>query len=187
MHATPDVASVLKPLADFYIGRAMPEVRFINPGRMPKLYRQLLDHSSDMTSTLQRFHNEEIRVHVLESRRDDTCYEREVLLVTRDRRKTVEFGAIEILLERFPTAARREILRAEMPLGAILRSFRIEYKSKPRAFFEIDSDAVMNAALLLSHSVTLYGRCNEIKNSENHLLAEIVEILPPGIGRRQNV
>jgi chorismate-pyruvate lyase len=105
-------------------------------------------------------------------------------LVTRDTRKTVEFGAIEILLERFPTAARREILRAEMPLGAILRSFRIEYKSKPRAFFEIDSDAVMNAALLLSHSVTLYGRCNEIKNSENHLLAEIVEILPPGIDGR---
>ena len=187
MHATPDAASLLKPLADFYAGRALPEVRFIEAGRIPQLYRQLLDHSHDMTSTLQRFHDEEIRVHVLESRQRDNCYEREVLLVTRDTRRTVEFGAIEILLELFPTDAQREIFRAEMPLGAILQSFRIEYRSKPRAFFEIESDDVMNAALALSHTQTLYGRCNEITNTEGQVLAEIVEILPPAIYRRQNV
>jgi chorismate-pyruvate lyase len=187
MHATPDAASLLKPLADFYTGGALPEVRFIEAARIPQAYRQLLDHSNDMTSTLQRFHGEEIRVRVLEIRQDDICYERKVLLVTRDARRTVEFGAIEILLERFPTGAQREILRAEMPLGAILRSFRIEYKSKPRAFFEIESDDAMNAALTLSHTQTLYGRCNEIKNTEGQVLAEIVEILPPAIDRRKNV
>ena len=187
MHATPDAASLLKPLADFYTGRALPEVRFIESARIPQAYRQLLDHSNDMTSTLQRFHDEEIRVRLLESRQDDTCYGREVLLVTRDTRRTVEFGAIEILLEMFPTGAQREILRAEMPLGAILQSFSIEYKSKPRAFFEIESDDVMNAALALSHTQTLYGRYNEITNSEGQVLAEIVEILPPAMDRRKNV
>ena len=35
MHATPDAASLLKPLADFYTGRALPEVRFIEADRMP--------------------------------------------------------------------------------------------------------------------------------------------------------
>ena len=187
MHDTPDAASLLKPLAGFYTGRALPEVRFIEATRIPQAYRELLDHSNDMTSTLQRFHDEEIRVHALESRRDDTYYEREVLLVTRDTRKTVEFGAIRILLERFPTGAQHEIFRAEMPLGAILQSFGIEYKSKPRAFFEIESDDVMNAALKLSRTQTLYGRCNEITNSDSQVLAEIVEILPPAIDRRKNV
>ena len=187
MRATLDAASLLKPLADFYTGRALPEVRFIEAACIPHAYRQLLDHSNDMTSTLQRFHGEEIRVHVLESRQDDTCYEREVLLVTRDTRRTVEFGAIEILLALFPTGAQREIFRAEMPLGAILRSFRIEYKSKPRAFFEIESDDIMNAALTLSQTHTLYGRCNEITNTKGQVLAEIVEILPPAIDRRENV
>ena len=187
MHATPDAASLLKPLADFYTGRALPEVRFIEAACIPHAYRQLLDHSNDMTSTLRRFHNEEIRVRVLESRQDDTCYEREVLLVTRHTCRTVEFGAIEILLALFPTGAQREILRAEMPLGAILQSFGIEYKSKPRAFFEIESDDVMNAALALSHTQTLYGRCNEITNSEGQVLADIVEILPPAMNRRKNV
>ena len=187
MHATPDAASLLKPLADFYAGRVPPEVRFVEAARIPQAYRQLLDHSNDMTSTLQSFHREEIRVHVLEIRKDDICYEREVLLVTRDTRRTVEFGAIEILLELFPTAAQGEILRAEMPLGAILRSFGIEYKSKPRAFFEIESDDVMNAALKLSHTQTLYGRCNEITNTKGQVLAKIVEILPPTIDRRKNV
>lgn len=187
MHATPDTATLLKPLADFYTGRALPKVRFIEAARMPQAYRQLLDHSNDMTSTLQRFHEEEIRVHVLESRHDDVCYAREVLLVTRDTRRTVEFGAIEIHLKLFPVGAQREIFRAEMPLGTILRSFRIDYVSNPRAFFQIESDDLMNAALALSHTQTLYGRANEITNAEDQVLAEIVEILPPVIDCRKNV
>jgi hypothetical protein len=186
MHATPDMAALLKPLADFYTGRAPPEVRFVEAARMPLAYRQLLDHSHDMTSTLARFHGEEIRVQVLESRQDDIRYQREVLLVTRDTRRTVEFGAIEILLQLFPVGAQREIFRAEMPLGAILQSFGIEYQSRPRAFFQIQSDAVMNAALTLSHTQTLYGRCNEITNKEGQILAGIVEILPPAIDRQKN-
>ena len=187
MHATPDTISLLKPLADFYTGRPLPEVRFIEASHMPPAYRRLLDHSHDMTSTLQRYHGEEIRVHVLESRQDDIRYQREVLLVTRDTRRTVEFGAIQILLEPFPLAAQREIFRAEMPLGAILQSFGIEYQSHPRAFLEIQSDDVMNAALTLSHTQTLYGRCNEITNKEGQVLAGIVEILPPSMDRQKNV
>jgi hypothetical protein len=179
MHATPDAVSLLKPLADFYVGRALPSFRFIEAARVPRIYRDLLDHSNDMTSTLQRFHREEIRVRVLESRRRGNCYERKVILVTRDTRRTVEFGAIEIFLEYFPLQARQEIFRAEMPLGAILRSFRIVYQSNPQAFFEIESDEIMNAALSLPHSRTLYGRCNEIMNCKGQVLAEIVEILPP--------
>ena len=187
MHATPDTASLFKPLADFYTGRALPEIRFIEAARIPQVYRALLDHSKDMTSTLQRFHNEEIRVQVLECRQENNCYERRVLLVTRHTRRTVEFGAIEILLDPFPIGVQREILRAEMPLGAILKSFHIEYKCKPRAFFEIESDDAMNTALTLSGTQTLYGRCNEIRNSAGRILAEIVEILPPTLHRRQNV
>jgi hypothetical protein len=179
MHATPEAVSLLKPLADFYVGGALPEFRFIEPTRIPRIARELLDHSNDMTSTLQRFHREEIRVYVLESRQRGNCYQRKVILITRETRRTVEFGAIEIFLEHFPLPAQQEIFRAEMPLGAILRSFRIVYKSKPQAFFEIDSDDIMNAALSLPHSRTLYGRCNEITNTQGHVLAEIVEILPP--------
>jgi hypothetical protein len=186
MHATPDATALLKPLADFYTGRALPAVRFIEAAGMPRTYRQLLDHSNDMTSTLQRFHGEEIRVQVLESRQDDTRYQREVLLVTRDTRRRVEFGAIEILLELFPAGAQREIFRAQMPLGGILQSFDIEYQSHPRAFLEIESDEVMNTALTLAHTQILYGRCNEITNKEGQILAGIVEILPPIIDRQKN-
>lgn len=179
MHATPDAATLLKPLADFYFGRAGPAVRFIEAEAVPQPYRALLDHSNDMTSTLQRFHDEALRVQVLDSRQTDTCYEREVLLVTRETGRTVEFGAIEISLDSFPVGAQREILRAEIPLGAILQSFRIDYQSKPRAFFEVESDDAMNAALALAKAQTLYGRCNEITNPQGEILAKIVEILPP--------
>jgi chorismate-pyruvate lyase len=185
MHATPDaIASgeaLLKPLQDFYeaADHPMPAVRFIPGDELPQPYRNLLVHDKDMTSTLQRFHDEGIRVHVLDTRKSGSLYEREVLLVTRDTNKTVEFGAIEIALDPFPAGAQREILRAETPLGAILQSFRIEYKSAPRAFFEIVSDAPMNAALKLPETRILYGRCNELTSNEGRILAEIVEILPP--------
>jgi hypothetical protein len=33
MHATPDTATLLKPLADFYTGRALPKVQFIEAAR----------------------------------------------------------------------------------------------------------------------------------------------------------
>jgi len=182
MHATPDTVALLKPLGDFYTGRPMPEVRFVAADAIPEPYRRLLDHPNDMTSTLQSFHDEALRVHVLDSRQDGAHYQREVLLVTRDSGRTVEFGAIEISLEPFPAGAQREILRAEMPLGGILHSFRIEYQSTPGAFFQIESDDVMNKAFKLSSSQTLYGRCNEITNANGAVLAAIVEVLPPVTG-----
>jgi hypothetical protein len=185
MHATPkattDTETLLKPLRDFYetAGHTLPEVRFVAAETLPQPYRTLLVHNIDMTSTLQRFHDEALRVRVLDCRENGTRYGREVLLVTRDTNKTVEFGAIEIALDQFPVGAQREILRAELPLGAILQTFRIDFKSAPRAVFEIVSDELMNSALNLPRAQTLYGRSNKLTNSEGRTLAEIVEILPP--------
>lgn len=184
MRATPDsplTGVLLKPLRDFYekAGQALPEIRFVAAEKLPEPQRSLLVHNLDMTSTLQRFHDEAIRVRVLDHRTTKTRYQREVLLVTRDTNRTVEFGAIEIALDQFPVGAQREILRAELPLGAILQTFRIEFKSAPRGFFEIVPDDVMKAALELGSAQTLYGRSNELTNAAGQTFAEIVEILPP--------
>jgi hypothetical protein len=81
----------------------------------------------------------------------------------RDARRTVEFGAIEILLERFQPACSAEVLRASTAGRdpAILR-YRIKAS---RGVFEVESDGY-ERSVTLSHTQTLYGRCNEIKNTE---------------------
>ena len=72
-----------------------------------------------------------------------------------------------------------------MPLGGLLQSFGIEYRSEPRAFFEIASDDVMNASLgcrtrrLSMDAATAHEHGGQV-------LAEIVEILRPAIDRRIN-
>ena len=189
MHATHDPSKksgstgkpLLKPLASFYeaAGHALPPVRFIDGDAMPQPYRSLLVHDTDMTSTLEKFHSATIRIRALASRRNDMDYEREVLLVTRDAEKIVEFGAIHIALGKFPDEARDEVLREETPLGAILLAHRIAFRSAPRGFFEIDSNELISAALALPLPQTLYGRCNVLLDAHGGALAEIVEILPP--------
>ena len=146
------------------------------------MYRQLLDHPNDMTSTLQRFHDEEIRVHVLESRKDDACYEREVLLVTRNTRKTVEFGAISFA-RAFPT---RRSAKSSAPKCRWARSCdpSASIRGKP-----LLRDRVGRGHERSAHTVghdILYGRCNEITNTDGQVLAEIVEILPPAMERQKN-
>ena len=132
-----------------------------------------------MTSTLEQYHGEPIRVRALSRSRAGEAYRREVVLKTAETGKPVEFGAICIHLEALSPAARRLVLEARRPLGAILHRCRVAYTIRPSAFFRIRSDATIRRALGMKQSATLYGRCNRMRDRKGQPIAEIVEILPP--------
>jgi len=46
----------------------------------------------------------------------------------------------------------------------------------------VESDALINGALQLSGTHQLFGRRNVILDSEERILAQVVEILPPSNG-----
>lgn len=172
--------SLAFPLDEFYAsaGRALPELEAIDGAAMPEPYRSLLVHLSDMTSTLEKFHDDRLKLEVLSSRVDGDIYLREVLLRLEKTGKSVEFGAIRIHLDRFAAEPRRLILSGEVPLGRVLTEQKVPFTSRPNGFFQIQADAFIGPLLAADLGAVLYARRNTLSNPAGQPLAEIVEILP---------
>lgn len=172
--------SLAFPLDAFYAtaGRALPELEAIDGSAMPEPYRSLLVHLSDMTSTLEKFHGDRLKLEVLSSRVDGDTYLREVLLRLEKSGKPVEFGAILIHLDRFEAEPRRLILSGKVPLGRVLTEQKVPFVSRPNGFFRIQADAFIGNLFAAPERTTLYARRNTLSNPAGQSLAEIVEILP---------
>jgi hypothetical protein len=177
----PVVMPIAYPLDDFYAraGRPLPNIGAVNGAEVPEPYRTLLVHDTDMTPTLEKFHREEIHLRVIFSEKRDGAYYRQSILTLNDSKIPVEFGAIKINVYLFPPAAQKAILEEHMPLGTVLREFKIKHTSRPKAFLKIHADDFVNDALGLKGARTLYGRRNTLSDMQHRPLAEIVEILPP--------
>jgi chorismate-pyruvate lyase len=170
---------LLYPLDEFYeqAGLSLPKVESIEGHAVPEPYRSLLVHERDMTPTLIDAYQSNLRLRVLRREWRDDVYSRQIALEVDD--LAVAFGAIKIYLDHFPPQARDLVLEGKRPLGAILQSEVIEHRSRPEAYFQVTSDAVINEALRLPAETVLYGRRNVLWNRSKHPLAKVIEILPP--------
>ena len=173
--------SIAYPLDEFYArsGLALPPLDRVDGAAVPEPYRSLLVHDRDMTSTLEQFHGAGVHLRLISREARELDYFREVLLELDGTGRPVEFGAIQIHLERFPEKARQDILEEQFPLGHVLRVHGIAYASRPKAFLRIASDKLINRLLHLQGAHVLFGRRNTLFNPADEPLAEIVEILPP--------
>lgn len=144
---------------------------------MPPPYRQLLVHTQDMTSNLENFFDEKIRIQVLRSAADSGIYSRCVLLMLKGSDRIVEFGGIDIYLDNYPPEARKLILEESEPLGGIMNSLGMSYLSQPRCYIEAEN-TVLQTVMPTKGPRPLYGRCNKLSTPEGAVLARIVEILP---------
>ncbi len=176
-----DTAPRFEPLEAFYQarGQRMPATDLVDPATVPAPYHELLVHDRDMTPTLERYWGQTIHLRLLDVREANEALRREVLLVGDDSGEVAEFGAIRIDLRRLPPESWGPIRRGYRPLGTILREHAIDHASRPRGFFRVRSDDVINDALGLTRSYPLWGRCNVIYNNLEQPIAEVVEILPP--------
>jgi hypothetical protein len=170
----------IRPLARFYEQAEMvlPEVSLVHGDAMPEPHRSLLVHQRDMTTTLEKFHGGRCHLRVLQRDGDDDSYNRLVVLQLEDG-KPIEFGAITIFLPAFSTEAQATIREERKPLGSILHQEKVGHYSRPRAFFQVPCDELIQRELCLTDPKVLYGRCNQLFDEGGTLLAEIVEILPP--------
>ena len=174
------IHSLAFPLDEFYAmeGRVLPVVLAIAGAEMPEPHRSLLVHLSDMTSTLENFHGDRLKLEVLSSRVEGEVYLREVLLRLEKSGKPVEFGAILIHLDRFDPEPRRLILGGKIPLGRVLVEQKVPFTSRPNGFFRIQADTFIGPLLAADAGAMLYARRNTLSNPAGQPLAEIVEILP---------
>lgn len=179
--SVPGVLQEVTPLGDFYrrAGRSLPTIRFCAGAELPEPARSLLFHERDMTRTLERFHGRAIHLRLLSSWQSGQDYGRECVLELEGDNQPIEFGAIWISLEAFPSPAQSQILAGRLPLGGILNQNRIAYTSRPTAFFAVEADEFITCALHLGRPEVLYGRQNTLRGEGGTVLAQIIEILPP--------
>jgi len=178
-------SELLDPLAVFYAASDVPPpaIEPVRADDVPEPYRALLVHKDDMTFVLQRFHGQPIDLHVLDRRVTSETVLRRVVLRIRGDDTAVEFGAIRIHLNHFTPEARRAVLDADRPLGAILRDHALAFVSRPSAILRVTPDDAIRRAMDLNGTPILYGRCNVLYGSADQPLAQVVEILPP-LGRK---
>src|SRR5688572_16153322 len=67
-------------------------LRMLPPEALPEPARRLLVHQRDMTSTLAECHGSELRVEILQQKRSEDFYLREVFLRTIATEAIVEYG-----------------------------------------------------------------------------------------------
>jgi hypothetical protein len=146
---------------------------------VPQPYQKLLVHDHDMTSELAAFHGDSISLTVLHSQLNDPIYLREVTLHAATSGKTVEYGLIEILLDSFPPELRPRILAGDTPLGTILTTSGLPFRSEPQGFFTVTSHSLELIFPPSPSGKILFGRYNHLVGNESTIFARILEILPP--------
>lgn len=175
-------------LQEFYpgdAGLAPFEMMMVTADLIPQPDRSLLVHDRDMTSTLTRFHEDELRLDVLDRRLHDDHLARHIVLRTVAEHRPVEYGAIRIRFDGLDDDVRAKILECSQPLGGILNEHGVSYSSCPGGFFKIRATDLMVDVLELPESAWLYGRCNCLAAADGRNIAEVVEVLPPAHIRTQ--
>ncbi len=172
------------PLDEFYAqsGLPLPVVDLVGGDEVPEPYRSLLVHTRDMTPTLESAYGGNIQLRVLQAGLTGQVLSREVVLAPEGSTKPVAFGVIKINLEHLPEAARRLVLEARRPLGAVLRGEAIAHTSHPDRYIRVAADPLILRALDLNQPCVLWGRRNLIVDGAERTLAHVVEILPPSNG-----
>jgi len=190
MHVTPSpeeaaalYAEALHRLLPFHYfyekaGLPLPDFTFLEGDEVPYPYRSLLVHQNDMTPTLAAFHHSRLYLKVHRHDSNEDFVMRLVSLHSAASEAPVEYGAIAIQLGGLPAEVRAKVIEGETPLGGILGEYQVDHSGAPTAYFSVPADALIAKALNQQEGEILYGRCNQLLNSEEMVFADIVEILP---------
>ena len=108
---------------------------------------QLLDHSKDMTSTLNVSMERRFGVLVLDSRQDDVFTSARFCSLPAIPAGRSNSAPSKSSSSRFLPTHNGEILGGEMPLGHILRPSRSSIQTSREAFLQIEPDDLINRAL----------------------------------------
>lgn len=175
------MSDFLFPLPALYAaaGREMPHFDKVEATELSPAAHRLLVHSGDMTSKLEEFFEDDMRLKVIQCEHTPERYRREVLLLCAKTGLAVEYGAIEIALDAFDEPLRTEILEARLPLGGLLNRHAVRYRSEPHAFLQVAPCAHLARLFALPAPVALFGRSNRLLSADGTVLARIVEVLRP--------
>jgi hypothetical protein len=155
-----------------------PQCEVVQPDEIPFPQDQLLVHHDHMTVVLQRHHGAPVHVHVLDEHLDGDVYTRKISLTPAGRDgKVVEWGIVRLDFRYMAAEVREEILRKQLPLGAILIKHDVLRRIKPRFFLRFPPGGpVLGLFGDTQTSQAAYGRIGSIYCNEEPAI-ELLEIV----------
>jgi hypothetical protein len=177
---SPVTESALTELCRPFIpnGEFNPQCAVVQPDEIPFPQDQLLVHHDHMTVVLERHHHAPVEVHVLDERLDGDFYTRKISLTPAGRPDdVVEWGIVRLDFRYMAKEVRDEILRKELPLGAILIKHDVLRRIKPRFFLRFPPGGpVLGLFGDAKTSEPEYGRIGTIYCNEEPAI-ELLEIV----------
>lgn len=149
--------------------------------QLPEPQRSLLHHERHMTVTLERFHDVQVRLTVLQQVHRGDFYARKILL-SRPDDTVVQFGLMRIDLRRVNQTARAAILEGARPLGRILIEEEILRRISMHGLLELEATGELRDLAGCRESESLYGRLATILCNESpavDLLEVVCNCAPP--------
>ena len=168
------LADLCRPFAR--AGVFVPDCTAVQPEAIPFPEDDLLVHHDHMTIVLQRHHGKPVRVHVLEEHLDGDLYTRKICLTPGDADKIVEWGIVRLNFRYMPEAVKQEILRKQLPLGAILVKHDVHRRIKPRYFLRLPESSAIIGLFGATNAGPLYGRIGTIY-CDHEPCIEVLEIV----------
>jgi hypothetical protein len=171
-------AALLELCKPFTDGEFAPQGAVVQPDEIPFPQDQLLVHHDHMTVVLERHHGAPVRVHVLDEHLDGDIYTRKISLTPTGRDgKVVEWGVVRLDFRYMAPDVRDEILRKQLPLGAILIKHDVLRRIKPRWFLRFPPGGpVLGLFGDAQTSSPAYGRVGTIYCNEEPAI-ELLEIV----------
>ena len=157
-------------------GRDLGVFREVDSSAMPEKFRKLLAHNEHMTIAVEAFHGSTVSVEVLDSRRNDSLYIREILLHRTSDHKVVQYGIVRLQLNALDEAPRNEILSEKIPLGRVLIEHNVLREVELVDLWEITISSKLASLLGVELGTITYGRTAMIYFSE-HPALELLEVV----------
>ena len=170
-------SALLELCRPFVNGDFAPRCEVIQPDAIPFPQDQLLVHHDHMTVVLERHHRRPVEVHVLEEHLDGDLYTRKIRLDAAGDGKVVEWGVVRLDFRYMSAEVRAEILKKQLPLGAILIKHDVLRRIKPRFFLRFPPGGpVLNLFGGPPLKEPAYGRIGTIYCNEEPAI-ELLEIV----------
>jgi len=149
---------------------------------LPSPYRELLDHHSHMTVTVESHHGEQVDVvvHRHHRRRDETgdWYAREITLQTAGGGKTVQYGIVRLNVDALAPEVWQQIESRQTPLGRVLIEHNVLREVQLCELWEIRPGKALADLLRVDNDTLLYGRTALIY-CDGEPAIELLEIVAP--------
>jgi chorismate-pyruvate lyase len=175
----PDIPNLSELISLFYNDAAQLGVfTAVTEAALPNNARTLLAHHAHMTVTVERFYQSPVNVAVLQVKRSNAHYAREIQLHKQTDHQTVQYGIVRMNFDYVSQQVRADIESEKIPLGRVLINHNVLREVQLVQLWQIRPGPVLQQVFQVLPTQFLFGRTALIY-CDKQPAVELLEIVAP--------